>query len=235
MTNNDKFSLWLSSHPDPNEIARHLVEVSFAQYRSVSSRISKINNDGSLTFIGEFGHKEALLGKTYASEEWHQWRGDAARLALGIDSGNWNEQHKLVVAMLIDNGNVHGFVAVDFKETVDDTQEVVDMLRSMSYPLSLYLTGEQLIGNRAKDFAIGSASAGGAAAHDEAGQVRKQLTDRQIEVLKLVSQGKTNHEIAKQLGYSVSTIRHDVMHLFRVLRISARNEAGPRAAELAII
>ena len=238
MSTIDKFTLWLSSHPDANEIARHLVEVCFAEYEPISSRISKINNDGSLTFIGEFGHVEELLGKTYPAQEWHKWREEKVKTGLDLDSGNWNEERKLVVSVLVDNSNVHGFVVVDFAQSVDDPAMCLAKMKSLSYPLSIYLAGEGLIGTRSRDWHGASpfpSNAGRVPNADEAEQFRKQLTDRQIDVLKSVAQGKTNNEIAKNLGYSVSTIRHDVMHLFRVLRISARNEAGPRAAELGII
>ena len=229
----DNFASWLCTHPEICEISRHLVNESFAEYGAVSSRISKINADGSLTFIAEFGHSEVLLDKTFSAEEWHTWSGDAAKLALGIESGHWDPERKLVVTVLIDYGTVHGFVVVDFKERVEDPAKVLQQLRSLSYPLSLYLVGERIIGGRIKESV---APVSQTLINVEDGeQIRKQLSDRQVKVLLSVSKGMTNNEIAKQLGYSVSTIRHDVMHLFRVLRISARHEAGKIASDLGII
>ena len=229
----DNFASWLCTHPEICEISRHLVNESFAEYGAVSSRISKINSDGSLTFIAEYGYSDVLLGKNYSAEEWRAWRGDAAKVALGIESGHWDPERKLVVTVLIDYGIVHGYVVVDFAERVEDPAKVLQLLRTLSYPLSLYLVGERIIGGRIKESVARISES--LIAVEDGEQIRKQLSDRQVQVLHSVSKGMTNHEIAKQLGYSVSTIRHDVMHLFRVLRISARHEAGKVAVDLGII
>ena len=233
MSTGDKFASWLCTHPEINEISRYLVNESFVEFGAVSSRISKINSDGSLTFIAEYGHSEVLFGKTFPAEVWKEWRGDAAKIALGIESGRWDSERKLVVTVLIDYGTVHGFVVVDFAERVEDPAQVLAILRTISYPLSLYLTGERIIGGQVKQTAVAVSQA--LISADDSEQIRKQLSDRQVKVLHAVSGGKTNNEIAKELGYSVSTIRHDVMHLFRVLRISARHEAGNKAVELGIM
>jgi DNA-binding NarL/FixJ family response regulator len=39
------------------------------------------------------------------------------------------------------------------------------------------------------------------------------LTARQLEILDLISKNFTNSEIAKSLGYSESTIRHETMKI----------------------
>jgi len=233
MSTVDNFASWLCSHPPVTEISRYLVNECFVEFGAVSSRLSKINADGSLSFFSEYGHDEVLLGKSYLASQWKAWREESAQIALNSQTGRWDPERKLVVTVLLDHGIVHGYVVVDFADNVANPQDVLDLLRSFSYPLSLYLVGEAVIGGNSKhDFSVANNAAINV---DEAQEILKQLTDRQIKVLKSLSQGKTNLEIAKNLGYSVSTIRHDVMHLFRVLRISARNEAGPRAAELAII
>jgi DNA-binding NarL/FixJ family response regulator len=43
--------------------------------------------------------------------------------------------------------------------------------------------------------------------------------------------GKTNHDLATQLGYSVSTIRHETMRIYQALAVSDRREAARRALE----
>ena len=42
--------------------------------------------------------------------------------------------------------------------------------------------------------------------------------------------GKTNHELATDLGFSVSTIRHETMAIFRAVGVSDRTEAAKAAA-----
>jgi DNA-binding NarL/FixJ family response regulator len=52
-----------------------------------------------------------------------------------------------------------------------------------------------------------------------------QLTRREQEVLQLMSQGKTNHEIAEELFISESTVKFHVNHLLSKLGTSDRTQA----------
>ena len=58
-----------------------------------------------------------------------------------------------------------------------------------------------------------------------------RLTQRQRQVLRGMVEGKTNHDLATQLGYSVSTIRHETMRIYQALAVSDRREAAQRALE----
>lgn len=51
------------------------------------------------------------------------------------------------------------------------------------------------------------------------------LTDRQIEVLHEVEQGKTNDEVATALGISPLTVRTHLEHIFETLRVPSRTAA----------
>ena len=51
------------------------------------------------------------------------------------------------------------------------------------------------------------------------------LTNRELEVLSLMSQGHTNAAIADDLSYSLSTIRLDTMSIYRKLKVRGRVEA----------
>lgn len=52
------------------------------------------------------------------------------------------------------------------------------------------------------------------------------LSARKLQILAGLVEGKTNHEIAVDLGFSVSTIRHETMAIFKLLGASDRNEAA---------
>lgn len=51
------------------------------------------------------------------------------------------------------------------------------------------------------------------------------LTDREIEVLKLAAQGKSNREISDELNLSVRTVEAHLGHIFDKLDVSSRTEA----------
>ncbi len=58
--------------------------------------------------------------------------------------------------------------------------------------------------------------------HGPLAETRESLTDREQEVVTWVMQGKTNKEIAAQLGISESTVKTHVSNIFSKLRVSRR-------------
>ena len=61
------------------------------------------------------------------------------------------------------------------------------------------------------------------------------LTPRQRQVLAGFIEGKTNHEMAMELGFSISTIRHETMAIFKTLGASDRKEAAKIAQQHGLI
>jgi DNA-binding NarL/FixJ family response regulator len=58
------------------------------------------------------------------------------------------------------------------------------------------------------------------------------LTQRELEVLRLVAEGKTNHDIAQTLFVSVGTVKVHVERIIDKLGVSDRTQAAVRAVEL---
>lgn len=61
------------------------------------------------------------------------------------------------------------------------------------------------------------------------------LTKRQITILEMISNQMTNMQIARELGYSESTIRHETMRIYELLQASGRREAVAIARKLDLI
>jgi DNA-binding CsgD family transcriptional regulator len=57
------------------------------------------------------------------------------------------------------------------------------------------------------------------------------LSPREREILELVGRGRTNREIAAELGVSVRTVKTHVEHVFRKLGVTHRTQAATWAAE----
>jgi DNA-binding NarL/FixJ family response regulator len=62
--------------------------------------------------------------------------------------------------------------------------------------------------------------------HDKEKHEENDLTDREIEVLKLIAEGMINKEIAKQLYISEKTVKNHVSNIFRKLNVSDRTQAA---------
>ena len=50
-----------------------------------------------------------------------------------------------------------------------------------------------------------------------------------------IVQSKTNHELATEMGFSVSTIRHETMRIYQALSVSDRKEAAKKAIMLSLV
>lgn len=61
------------------------------------------------------------------------------------------------------------------------------------------------------------------------------LSSRELEVLTLVAQGLTNHEIAHRLVLSPSTVRNHTVNIFDKLHVRTRRAAAQQARQLGLI
>ena len=61
------------------------------------------------------------------------------------------------------------------------------------------------------------------------------LSPRQIEILQSLIEGKTNYDIASELGYSVSTIRQETIKIYSMLNVSGRRAAAQEALRQQIV
>ena len=61
------------------------------------------------------------------------------------------------------------------------------------------------------------------------------ITLREVEVLRLLAQGRTNPEIAQELGISRGTVKIHVQHIIAKLGVSDRTQAAVRAIEVGLL
>ena len=217
------FIEWLSYHPTPDEITRALVLDHLASLDACCARIGLLNPDDSLTFKGEYGFEDGRKGKTFPSEEWRAWNHDAADIALGRNPNDWSTDKKVLMFQLRHRGSTQGHLVVRFSNPVLDTARVEEIVLDYAVPLSLYLSlsheGRKIVSNQTNSSDTGA----------------DQLTQRQISILSGMVEGKTNHELATELGFSVSTIRHETMRIYQALSVSDLKEAAKKAITLSIL
>jgi LuxR family maltose regulon positive regulatory protein len=63
----------------------------------------------------------------------------------------------------------------------------------------------------------------------------ENLTDRELEVLRLINNGASNQKIAEALVVAVSTVKKHLSHIFDKLEVTNRTEALARARELGLL
>jgi NarL family two-component system response regulator LiaR len=61
------------------------------------------------------------------------------------------------------------------------------------------------------------------------------LTEREVEVLRLVAQGRSNQEIARALNLSVGTVRLHVKHILAKLEFASRAQVAAWAVSSGLV
>ena len=188
------------------------------------ARIGRLHPNDSLEFLGEYGFDAGQAKQTFPSEVWRSWSNDEALIALGKNSEPWNPSKTLLMIQLRERGAVHGYLVLRFSKPVEDTETVEEMARNYAVALGLYLSLAHEPGTTPSRNIIERIETGS-----------DQLTPRQVSILRGMVEGKTNHELANELGFSVSTIRHETMRIYQALSVSDRKEAAKKALSLALI
>lgn len=70
---------------------------------------------------------------------------------------------------------------------------------------------------------------------DQQAVAAHSLSDRELDVLRLLVAGKTNREIAKDLVVSMSTVKTHVEHVIAKLAVADRTQAAVKAVRLGIV
>ena len=226
-----RFIEWLSYHPTTEEIARALATEYLSEFSVLGVRFGRINNDDSVTVLGQYGYPDAdkWRERNVPSAEWRAVDSDHVRIIVGILKTKWTTDSTMYVIELRDRGVAQGHLIIEFHNPVSDADKhgIAEAIDDLSVPLALYLSFlTHPIGNSAGGIflPIDSRDAGNA-----------QLSQRQILILRGMVEGKTNHELATELGFSVSTIRHETMRIYQALAVSDRKEAANKALTLSLV
>lgn len=226
-----KFIEWLSFHPTSDEIARALVTEYLVGEGVKAIRFGRINSDDSAIALGQFGYADAdeWRNKIVPGSEWRQWPMPEIDIIAGKNKSKWAPDSKLCVVQLRDRGVMQGNIVVEFTRQISDSDkaQVLEKVEDYCVPISLYLSFQ----NRS----IGSSNPGKVALIDSRDAGSAQLTARQLSILRGMVEGKTNHELATELGFSVSTVRHETMRIYKALAVSDRKEAAKKAMMLSLI
>ena len=99
--------------------------------------------------------------------------------------------------------------------------ETETFLKTIGHVLSLHLYRDSKISK--SNFGVERKNR---PAHSNTTAADTQLTDRQILILRMISEGRTNIVIGELLGYSESTIRQETIKIFAKLGCNGREDAS---------
>ncbi len=115
-------------------------------------------------------------------------------------------------------GKVNGYVRV----FLDEGNEMKNLLAQMQK-------------SRKDDFVADLLSAFGKSVHIDQSALIEPLTEREIDVLKLIAEGMSNPEIAEILVLSVGTVKTHVKHIYAKLNVDDRVKAASMARGLGLM
>ena len=223
-----KFIEWLTYKPSAAEIARGLVLEYFADHGATKSRLALLHEDDSLHYIGDYGWEGTLAGTKQDSAQWRSRTDEIAKIKIGADHFGWNPEKTVCGAPMRECGAYQGSLVIIFDRPVANPDEVGMALASFALTLGFYFCSTV-----AKP-SVASAPAR-SRLNDNSGKTKELFSQRQLSILQGMVEGKTNHELATDLGFSVSTIRHETMRIYQILEVSDRREAAREALDRKIL
>ena len=226
-----KFIEWLSFHPSSEDIARGLATEYLHEFSVQGIRFSRLQSDDSIIILGQYGFEDSntWADRVIPSSEWRARDTEPARVLKGESQERWCNDSSVYIETLRDRGVTQGHLMVTFHKAVLQAEKnrVAEAIRDLCIPLSLYLSFQSRGAQQS--------SPGVVILNDSRDAGAGQLSQRQILILRGMVEGKTNHELATEMGFSVSTIRHETMRIYQALAVSDRKEAAKKALMLSLI
>ena len=226
-----RFIEWLSFHPTSEDIARALATEYLSEFSVRGIRFGRLNSDDSIVVLGQFGYEDAdqYRDRVIPSREWRSVNSPDTILINSGTQGEYTPNNGMYVSCLRDRGVIQGYLIVEFKNPVADSEKArtAEAVEDMCVPIALYLSFQHR--------GASALAPGMTILNDSRDAGAGQLSARQLSILRGMVEGKTNHELATEMGFSVSTIRHETMRIYQALAVSDRKEAAKKALMLSLI
>ncbi len=215
LNNVSRFATLLTRTPTPHDLLNTLMR-DFLSNQSVSAiEIQMLAPDGSL-----------LMNTSVGLEIDGEGTKDVTSLSSLISHSNifadleesgsiFDPTHCLTVTSVTLDSSIKGFYLFQHASSFTPDANSSDQVQIFSSLMTIYLSSKLILIPLTKNLTSPAT----------AEQVSK-LTARQLLILTGMVEGKTNHELSIDLGFSVSTIRHETMAIYKELGVSDRKEAA---------
>ena len=213
---------YLDFHPSVTEISRMLIVEDIFPEKAKAIRICLLNPDDSILTIGEYGYVDCFIDTTISGDNWRKGLNSSLHIVELIQSGLWNEEFTEFLYVLRNRGSLQGYITVNFDNPVLSKLTSQYSIEGICQLVGLFLNGVSAF--KPKEELENAGNSQG-----DRGATKAVLTQRQLLILAGMIEGKTNHELAEDLGFSVSTIRHETMRIYSLLQVSDRKEAAREA------
>jgi DNA-binding CsgD family transcriptional regulator len=212
-------------NPTGDDVARALALDFGLKYRVSQVSISLFIADGSVFCLGDYGVTPSQSLSMIPDANYYSDQAADGDLSLKTDYFGWNSDRSAVVAHMKVRFATVGSIVMHFQDPLsqEGLVEVENMMSELIKPLTIFFF------NRSPKVTESTA------VRDVTPINARAFTPRQKEILKRMAAGETNAAIAGELGFSVSTVRHETMKIYDKLAVSDRHEASLKAIALGLI
>jgi len=215
LNNVSRFAALLTRTPTPHDLLNTLMRDFLSNQSVTAIEIQMLAPDGSL-----------LMNTSVGIEIDGDGTKDVTSLSSLISHSNifadleasgsiFDPTHCLTVTSVTLDSSIKGFYLFQHAPSFTPDENSSDQVQIFSSLITIYLSSKLIIIPLTKTLTSPAT----------AEQVSK-LTARQLLILTGMVEGKTNHELSIDLGFSVSTIRHETMAIYKELGVSDRKEAA---------
>ena len=215
LNNVARFARLLTCTPTPHDLLNTLMRDFLSNQSVTAIEIQMLAPDGSL-----------LMNTSVGLEIDGDGTKDVKSLSSLISHSNifrdleetgsiFDPTHCLTVTSVTLDSSIKGFYLFQHSSSFTPDENSSDQVQIFSSLMTIYLSSKLILIPLAKNLTTPAT----------AEQVSK-LTARQLLILTGMVEGKTNHELSIDLGFSVSTIRHETMAIYKELGVSDRKEAA---------
>lgn len=251
-----RFIEYLRSEPSPTEVSQEFVLGFLSECNARAAVVSAIEPDATLRLIGHFGLANSVAEDIGVLSLWdplpaaiaiRQRRPlvlstfDAVVAAFPAVYEFWPKGHSLVDVPLMTASSVFGSIFVQFETEGTHVANAAQVLEALADIYVLYLLArtrhhpeEQHIQSSVTAFA--SRTLASPMVESKVPPVAPQeLTKRQRLIMQFLSEGFTYDQIAARIGYSHSTVRMELMQMYRLFGVSSRRDAVTAAQRRGLV
>ena len=210
-----RFAMHLTRNPSTEDLLNALMRDFLIPYSVTAIEIQVLGREGTLLINSSVGQLiEGNEAKNVASLSQlishSNIFGDLEESGVIFDP-----VHNLSIASINLDSSIKGFYLFQHASGFTPDENSLDQFEVFSNLMTVYLSAKLLRMSVSKTL-ISPASL----------EHISTLTARQLLILSGMVEGKTNHELSVELGFSVSTIRHETMAIYKELGVSDRKEAA---------
>jgi len=220
-----RFTTFLTLHPKPIDVLAALGRDFLHGHGVTSVQLFSLLNNNLLELHAEIGTPNkftaAQLSQRKLEELEQLISTENICREIALTGCICDPKSTLTVTPFSSGTSLYGFFLVEWPENQKISKEAMEAVTLYSALSSLYFTHSKFFSLEPE----GQKGSTGA----------PKMSDRQVQILQGMIEGKTNHELATDLGFSVSTIRHETMAIFRALGVSDRKEAAKAAQQMELI